>query len=139
MALAWTPNELFLSYKGVTVYRLYKDDNQNSPFTYQFCFSPDDSDTTDDQFDVRDLPKFSEICGAATNDYDESFRRVMEHAIDSGVLKMPEDGGGPCPHPCAGLEVCEDDDGVLYVLCSRCGRETRDLKNWVWENREDPE
>ena len=123
---------MFIDYGGVKVYRLYKNDDQNFPLSYHFGFSPDAPETAEHQFDVRTLPEFTDKMDL--EDEDHWMSRVICDAIDNGTVKLPEsleDYEMPCSHPYAGLEVAEDEDGILYVLCSCCSAETRDLKTWV--------
>lgn len=57
----WVTPKVALRYKNVTVYHVYKDNNESSwPLLYYFTLDPNDrTDETDTAFDVRMLPGYS--------------------------------------------------------------------------------
>lgn len=69
MALAWIDNELFLNYKGVTTFRLYKGDMHNNPFSFQFSYFPTAAEDDDYAFDVRNLAEY--VNSGCPNDDEE--------------------------------------------------------------------
>jgi hypothetical protein len=74
------PAELILEFYGYKVFRAYKDDDANNPFTYQYCFEED----SDDIFDVRLLPNFG---GSLKHpDKTDYHANVIREAISHGHL-----------------------------------------------------
>lgn len=104
-----TRPDVFLEYKGVTIYHAYDDGDYDSPYDYRFSTSEDGADDNADkcQFDARDLPDFDAndhppfLNGAdrteanmalwdnwhKTGQQEVQFKRAMELAIDKGFLQ----------------------------------------------------
>ena len=84
MAMEWVPNELALKYQGVSIYHIYKDDD-NGQGVREYWFGLDeygsDNDTVEDGehivFDVRDLPSY---------DSNLDIEDVLRKAIDNGEI-----------------------------------------------------
>ena len=87
MPTDWVPPEIFLKHKGVTIYRIYKNDNfSQCPRDCWFGWDERCSDSGDYAFDVRDLPNPSER---------EDDKDIIRDAIDAGIitsegLSLPE-------------------------------------------------
>lgn len=99
--------DVFLKYKGVTVYHTYNDGEFNEPSQNYFCTNIDDADEDENetQFDVRELPGFKVSyppTGKGKNDKKnaalwEKFRTeevekkgmitAIKHAIENNLLK----------------------------------------------------
>ena len=84
MAMEWVPNELALKYQGVSIYHIYKDDD-NGQGVREYWFGLDeygsDNDTVGDGehivFDVRDLPSYDSSLSVEDN---------LRKAIDNGEI-----------------------------------------------------
>lgn len=84
MAMEWVPNELALKYQGVSIYHIYKDDD-NGQGVREYWFGLDEygSDNGTDEeeghivFDVRDLPSY---------DSNLSIEDNLRKAIDNGEI-----------------------------------------------------
>jgi hypothetical protein len=88
MAMEWVPNELALKYQGVSIYHIYKDDDNNQG-TREYWFGLDEygSDYGTDEndygdgahivFDVRDLPSYNSNLSIEDN---------LRKAIDNGEI-----------------------------------------------------
>jgi hypothetical protein len=110
MPYRWTEPDPFFHYKGVTVYFIYKnDDEEQGTRRYAFTTNPDAGDESDEEdgvFDIRDLPGYREPESTRrrgmTEEEDraafwEDFRnereaaqKIIEAAIDSGRIKKWE-------------------------------------------------
>lgn len=115
----WVPAPKFMTYRGVTLYRLYKYDEMADggvPRTMTFGLTPDcsDSDPIGQKADVRDMPGFAAIYEAerppfikigvpdpdlsarweAFHEREEAIiKQVLRHAIKVGFLKPPPPEG----------------------------------------------
>lgn len=84
MAMEWVPNELALKYQGVSIYHVYKDDD-NGQGVREYWFGLDEygSDNVTDEysghvtFDVRDLPSYDSSLNVEDN---------LRKAIDNGEI-----------------------------------------------------
>lgn len=84
MAMEWVPNELALEYKDVSIYHIYKDDDNNAGihvFSYGLDEYGSDDGTNEDGkhvvFDIRDLPSY---------DSNLSIEDNLRKAIDNGEI-----------------------------------------------------
>lgn len=84
MAMEWVPNELAFKYQGVSIYHIYKnDDNGQGVRTYWYGLDEYGSDDGTDEcgehivFDVRDLPSYD-----SNLDIEDNLRK----AIDNGEI-----------------------------------------------------
>ncbi|MEW6545051.1 MAG: hypothetical protein AB1411_15760 [Nitrospirota bacterium] len=75
----WEDNEVFLRFKGVTIYRVYKDDMGDIQREYWFHVSPAGSEHDEECFDVRDIPVPESV-----NRSDH--KAVLRYAIRQGWL-----------------------------------------------------
>ena len=77
----WEEPELFLEYKGVKVYRAYKDADAAQPLTDWYAIYSDGDTTRDEDdtplFDIRRCPAYDEKLPAGIN---------LMNAIDRGTL-----------------------------------------------------
>ena len=92
MPTAWIEPEVFLTYRGVTVYNTYKNGDSNSG-PREYWFTLDVTENEDLEFDVRDLPTWG---------WTEGIKGAIEAAIDQGLLEPPEDA---MPTPTASAVV----------------------------------
>lgn len=84
MAMEWVPNELALKYQGVSIYHIYKNDDNNQG-TREYWFGLDEYGSdygTDEEeehivFDVRELPSYD-----SSLDIEDNLRK----AIDNGEI-----------------------------------------------------
>ena len=85
MPMIWTEPDVFMTYKGIVIYHTYKDDIYDYPSTFWYSTAPEDPEY---YFDVRELPymegKYQEMESL------NAHRNAIEHAIDNGLLKIPE-------------------------------------------------
>lgn len=84
MAMEWVPNELALKYQGVSIYHVYKnDDNEQGVREYWFGLDEYGSDNGTNEngehivFDVRDLLSY---------DSNLDIEDVLRKAIDNGEI-----------------------------------------------------
>lgn len=73
MPIAYVEPETFFEYRGVSVYRVYKNDDINNPLTYFYTTSYEEDEAF--EFDVRDLPRPDRIAG-------DSHALIIQAAID---------------------------------------------------------
>lgn len=95
MAMEWVPNELALKYQGVSIYHVYKDDD-NCQGVRSYCFGLDQygSDNGTDEcsehivFDVRDLPSYD-----SSRDAEDNLRKAIDDGeITQKYVKTKEQG-----------------------------------------------
>lgn len=82
----WVPADMFLKYKGIAVYHVYKHNEVDQPVReYHFSLS-DDSDDDDDKhgFDVRELSTWTK-CHPEMR-MENHIKLVICQAIDKGEL-----------------------------------------------------
>lgn len=83
--MEWFDPEVFLEYKGVTIYHCYKDDDYNSILTYWYTtdggFDKEEPEHTKD-FDVRTLPTWVEDIRNPI----EAAIKAISAAIDMGLI-----------------------------------------------------
>jgi hypothetical protein len=88
--MTWTEPELFLEHpNGVKVWRAYKDNNR---MTYWFTTAECDDDVESGSefiFDVRDLPEPPKAM--VGDDWDARHTATIVHAINEGLLPLPEE------------------------------------------------
>lgn len=78
----WVEPEVFLSYKGVTIYHVYDDDEMDDkPKEWTFGYRKECSYDGTFAFDFESLPGFT-----GDEDKDEELQAVMRKAIDDGIL-----------------------------------------------------
>lgn len=83
----WVEPDVFLTHKGVTIYRIYKNDCiENGYRTFWFGYAPSCDDEGTDCFDVRGLPTYKDS---------DSAEDAMIEAIDLGFLTDK----GVCENP----------------------------------------
>lgn len=87
----WYNPEVFLSYKGITIYHCYKDDDYDDVLLYWYTtYGGCDSELTEKfQFDVRELPTWVDNADSLTDSIIDSIKR----AIDQGLIAYPEGYG----------------------------------------------
>ncbi len=93
MAMAWIPNELALEHKGVFIYYVYKDDDNDAGVRiYSYGLDEYGSDDGMDEdgehivFDVRDLPSYD-----FTLDIEDNLRKAIDNGeITQDYVKMEE-------------------------------------------------
>ncbi len=78
----WVEPEQFLSHNGVTVYHCYKDEDPD--YMRSHWYTTDVREREEYEFDVRKLPVPSGVDRG-----DDA--AIIQHAIDSGSLKLPND------------------------------------------------
>lgn len=81
--------EIYMIYNGVTVYRSYKDGNQNRPLEFWFNTSLTEDEGT--MFDVRDLPGGNQIPDSDVGHANHK-PNVIRRAIDAGLLPYHTEG-----------------------------------------------
>lgn len=77
----WVEPEVFLQYRGVKIYHVYRNDNYNDVRSFIYGNSIDCTDDGEDTFDVRDLPVPE---GVSKKDH----AAIIKAAIDAGALKV---------------------------------------------------
>lgn len=87
MAYVWEDNPLFLSYNGVDVYYIFRNDFESEGVReYWYGLTPAGSDNGGDAcnptFDVRDLSTWGSIVDVG----EESVKEAIRRAIDIGEL-----------------------------------------------------
>lgn len=135
MAIAYVENGVAVSYHGVTVYHVYKDDLiAMPPRDALFTLDPFGSEMSEETFDIRELQGYDHQLSAAAN---------LVQMIDSGLFgdtDLPEREGtgedtyypveeardGECPVCNAKIEDygCLEviDDQIKYPFtCKNCG------------------
>lgn len=88
MPYDWVNNEMFMEYRGVTVYHLYKDDFMyNGPYEFHYTTEEDGDGSVAAAFDVRELPEAKDVDKAEAN----WIRGVIRRAIDNGTLPLSQE------------------------------------------------
>ena len=83
MPLQWVDPDMFLVFKGVTIYYTYRYDNYDSP--YKYWFSTDI--WAENPFDIRDIR--SQL-GIKDTDKDwDDFVRICERGIEESLINSP--------------------------------------------------
>ena len=52
----WVPPDIVLVHRGIAVYRVYKDNDYDRVSEYWYALNPDDPESDNDAFDIRDFP-----------------------------------------------------------------------------------
>lgn len=82
MPYDWVEPEIFMIYKGITIYHVYKNDFiQEGRRQYWYTTDLSGSEDDDYAFDVRFLSTYSDHL---------SHREIIMRAIDLGELEIPE-------------------------------------------------
>lgn len=83
----WTEPEIFLAYKGVTIYRAYENDQRDEPILDMFSTTQKDKeDHGHCVFLVGNLPTWDSSCNLT----EKVVKTAIEKAIDQGLLKQNE-------------------------------------------------
>lgn len=84
MPYIWTEPMLVLEHLGVSVYNVYKNDNWESAYEFQYT-----TDITEDSepFDLRDLDSYR---------IGDEHAAILKRAIEHGEITAPPDEGVPC-------------------------------------------
>jgi hypothetical protein len=77
----WVEPQVFLRYRGVKIYHVYRHDNYNDVRSYIYGSSIHCTDDGEDTFDVRDLPVPE---GVSKSDH----AAIIKAAIDAGDLRV---------------------------------------------------
>lgn len=97
----WVVPEVFLEYKGVTIYHVYRDNEMGHPLTLSYTTDPNYFETFSDEgdryrFDVRDLefPEPTEaqkvVHSLTPTTEREQIADTIRQAIDAGILRAPQ-------------------------------------------------
>ena len=82
----WINNPKFTTHKGITIYRIYKNDEVDCGMRdYWFGLAPDSSDEGMDSFDIRELPTWDPAADEV-EDTRKGFRKIIKAAIDQGII-----------------------------------------------------
>lgn len=87
----WIENEIVLSYNGVTVYHLYKNDEYNSGrLWYWYALNPNamlekGSVENKDIFDIRDITRVLSVNYKELENLDQ-IKEVLKLGIDRGII-----------------------------------------------------
>lgn len=79
MPYIWTEPALVLEYQGVSIYNVYKDDNWERAYDYQYTTDITEQSTP---FDIRDLESFH-----AGKDH----KSILKRAIERGEITSPNE------------------------------------------------
>lgn len=121
------PSDVFITYKGVTVYHTYVDgDYDDGPRSHCFSLYPSD-DEGDPRFDVRELivpgrPNFTQVLAQATSE-NAAIKAHLCAAIDAGVLNATPGEGEVEPLASSGAHDVQPPAEVVY-LCNALGEPT---------------
>lgn len=86
MPMQWVPPAPFLTYKGKTIYRAYKDQGE---VMLSYWFNADRSEEEEFQFDVRELLVPDWLSGEGSW-ADEIVAAIIIWNIEQGNIKFPE-------------------------------------------------
>lgn len=135
MAIAYVENSVMVSYHGITVYHIHKDDQaEQSVREYWYTLDAYGGEDSEDTFDIRDLQGYDECMTHAKNlvhminDGVFGSANLIDHeSTDKNDLYLTEKSkDGTCPvcgtkiedYSC--LEV-NDDQGKYPFTCRNCG------------------
>ena len=83
MPLTWVEPNIFLKYRGVTIFRCYKDQDWERPLEY--CFTFDICEDEECEFDIRDIPEYDSSLDRA-----EILRRAIDNRSPLIIKAMQE-------------------------------------------------
>ena len=130
MAIANVENGIMVTYRGVEVYHVYKNDwADQPPREYWYTLDSYGSEDGDDSFDIRDMEVYDSKLSRAEN---------LVHMIDKGLIGTPgslyseetiageDSSAGTCPvcgaaiENYGALEIRDNSIGYPFT-CKNCG------------------
>lgn len=127
MPYQWVPSSVFMTYRGVNFYHVYRHDMGNEVRKYSYGWDPDCSEEEERAvFDVRDL---AYTLGLPCPDSEAEIRAVLAAAVDRGlwtpsgpkVSSVCPQCGSPNGQPCVLYRSCIEPLVKLAIECPDCG------------------